>query len=88
MNDSNSKSKRGLVFFSDKKRIMQFLLYALGSTLFFWLFGQMGVIIVIILGILGIVFVSFFIVSRLIFSPELEDQHNESESVDDFINRM
>ncbi len=88
MNDFNSKSKKGLLWFSDKKRIMQFLLYALGSALICWLFGENGRIFLIILGILGIVLVSFLIVSRTIFFPDLEDKHNESESVDDFINRI
>ena len=88
MNDSNFKSKIGLLCFSDKKKIMKFLLYVFVSSLFFWIFGEIGGIILIILGIIFIIYYSFLLVSRTIFFPDQEDKHDNSETVDDFINRM
>ena len=89
MNDLNSKSKSSLHWSSDKKRVMKFFLYAFGSALFFALIGLSGVSqVILFLTVLVFIAFSFLLVYRTIFLPGADDKDDESESVDDFINRI
>ncbi len=89
MNNFNSKSKSPSHWSSDKKKVLKFFLYAFGSALFFALVGLSDVSAVILF-FTALVFIalSFLLVYRTIFLPDIDDKDDESESVDDFINRL
>ena len=89
MNDFNFKSKIPAHWSSDKKKVKKFFLYAFGSAFFFALIGLGEVSkVILFLTVLVFIAVSFLLVYRTIFLPNIDDKDDESESVDDFINRI
>ena len=86
---SGSKFKRILHWSPGKKEVRKFLLYSLGIAFFLAIIGLKEIsFLILALNLFGGILASFLLVGRAIFRPDLDNQNDESESMDDFINRM